>query len=493
MVHNYRFCDFTWNAWEGNFKNVLVHEKTHRKTSRKQNFKSTLLILAVVSLATLIVVQAPIQSFADVQAPKKQTKLGIDQTDIICKTDLVKVYRINIDKIDCFTISSVQKLTDRGLIKEIPKEKLELKESFKQVDPIGTITKVATLNQFGENNKFSSTFRTVEYLHVFEVCAKDKSIRAPQLLITSDSEAKTIKLAQKIIADKCYTTAAKIKATDPNSITASLTNKGMITDKLFKLEEKIADIKEKIAITKIKLATGSEEDISALPDEDKQKISLASTEIIQLRKELNQVKGELNKYLFVLHAPPQLKASEFLKQEFTFTGMAIEDTSVNIMTVTPQTLGTRSQENVTGDAKLYNVVFEACSGKEEVLRVPEVKITSDSEEKIVRIAEKIIANSCQMSTVKVNAMDTNSIKLIMADRSDISSNIIDLEKELGRLLGEQVKYQTELNQIVVQSQKDEDYEDKVSELSNSIIQLRKEIKDVKFRLYGSIYEVYKNP
>lgn len=37
MAYNCRHCNFTWNAWEGNFKNVLIHEKTHKKTSRKQD------------------------------------------------------------------------------------------------------------------------------------------------------------------------------------------------------------------------------------------------------------------------------------------------------------------------------------------------------------------------------------------------------------------------------------------------------------------------
>ena len=64
----------------------------------KINFKSTLLILSITSLTILIISQTPLQgAFADVSSPKKQTKIGIDQTDITCKTNLVKVYRINAD------------------------------------------------------------------------------------------------------------------------------------------------------------------------------------------------------------------------------------------------------------------------------------------------------------------------------------------------------------------------------------------------------------
>ena len=465
--------------------------KKYLLSVQKNSIKSMFLILTVVSLATLLIAQAPVQSFADVPSPKKQMQIGIDQTDVLCKANLVKVYRINADSINCFTPSSVQKLEEKGLIKEVPKDKLELKKSFRQNEPLGTITKVATLNQFGEERKFSSTYRTVEYIHVFEVCAKDKDIRAPEILVSSDSEVKTVKLAQKIKAEKCYTTSAKIKATDPNSVSTSLTNKGMITDKLAELEQKITEIKGKIAEAKKKLVPITNDNTSVINENEKQEIISTSDEIIQLRKDLNHAKGELNKYLFALHAPPQIKASEFTKQKLTFTGVPLGNTSVNILTTTEQVMGNKSQETAMKDIKTYNVVFEACTDKEG-LRVPEVKVTSDNDDKIVRIAEKIIANSCQMSTVKVNAMDPSSITLIIADRSDISSNIMDLEKEIERLAGEQAKYQTELNKIVVQSEKDTDYEKQVEELSEKIIQLRNEIKDTKFRLYGSIYEVYRN-
>ena len=469
----------------------MINQKRSKTQFPKITIRSTFLILTIASFAVLITIQAPIQSFADVPSPKKQTQIGIDQKDIICKTDLVKAYRINADSINCFTPSSIQKLEDRGLIKEIPQDILELKTSFRQNEPLGTITKVATLNQFGEERKFSSTYRVAEYLHVFEVCAKDKDIRAPEILISSDSEAKTVKLAQKIKAEKCYTTSAKIKATDPNSVSTSLTNKGMITDKLTELEQKIIDIKEKISQAKTKLGSTLKDNTSVIDENNKQETISISDEIIQLRKDLNQAKGELNKYLFALHAPPQIKASEFTKQKLTFTGAPLGNTSVNILTIIEQVMGSKSQVSAMSEIKTYNVVFEACTDKEG-LRVPEVKVASDSDDKIVRIAEKIIANSCQMSNVKVNAVDSDSIKLILADRSDISSNILDLEKEIERLTGELVKHQTELNKIVVQSEKDADYEKRVIELSENIIQLRNEIKDTKFRLYGSIYEVYRN-
>lgn len=465
--------------------------KITKLSMTNSNIKSTLLILSIVSLTVLIIAQAPSQAFADVSSPKKQTKIGIDHTDIICKANLVKVYRINADSTDCFKPSTAQKLMDKGIAKEIPKDKLEAKKSFKQNSPIGTVTSLSTVKQFGAEGKLSTNLRVVEYVHVFEVCANDKTIRAPEVLVKSDSEAKTVKLAQKIMANACYTSSAKIKATDPNSISASLTNKGAISDKLTELEAKVADIQQKLTVLKKSLPDITKQD-TAISEDAKKKTTDTTNEISKLRAELNLAKGELNKYLFALYAPPQLKASDVTKQKLTFTGVPIKDTSANIMSISKQVTGTKDQNSALGDLSLYNVVFEACTGK-DVLRAPEVKVTSDSEEKIIRISERIIANSCQMSAAKINAKDTKSITLEIANRADISVKITDLEKKIDALIEEQSKHQMSLNKIVVQSEKPLDYEQKVSELSAKIIQLRNEIRDAKFQLYGSMYEVYKKP
>ena len=446
----------------------------------------------MTSLVVLLVTQAPLQSFADVSSPKKQTKIGIDPTDIICKASLVKVYRIGADSTICLSPNSAQKLIDRGMAEEIPKDRLEAKKSFRQSTPIGTVTGISTVKQFGSEGRLSTDLRVTNYIHVFEVCAKDKNIRAPEVLVASDSESKKVKLSQKIMPDKCYTTSAKIKATNPGSITASLTNKGMITDKLTELETKIADLQQKLAATKKDFSGVAKQESTTLGDAEKIKITNAANEISKLRAELNQAKNELNKYLFALHAPTQLKASEFTKQKLTFTGVPLKDTSVNLMSITKQTSGTKDSSTTFGDLSVYNVVFEACTGK-DVLRAPEVRVTSDSDEKTVKVSERIIANTCLMSTAKISAKDTSSITLEIANRGDISVKITDLEKKIDSMLEEQVRHQTELNKLVVQSEKPVDYEKKVTELSNKITQLRNEIRDAKFQLYGSIYEVYKNP
>ncbi len=71
--------------------------------------------------------------------------------------------------------------------------------------------------------------------------------------------------------------------------------------------------------------------------------------------------------------------------------------------------------------------------------------------------------------------------------------ITDLEQKIDMLVEEQAKHQTELNKLAVLSEKPAYYEQKVTEHSNKIIQLRNEIREAKFQLYGSMCEVYKNP
>ena len=473
-------------------KYFLIYKMNKKTSMTKRDIRSAVLMLSIASLAIMIFAYVPSQAFADVSSPKKQIKMGIDQTDIICKASMVKVYRINADSVACVTPSSAQKLIEKEVVKEIPKDRLDAKKSFRQSLPIGTVTELATVKQFGDEGKTSSKNRVAEYVYVFEVCAKDKTIRAPEVLVRSDSETKTVKIAQKIMSDKCYTSSAKVKAAESGSISASLTNKGMITDKITELEAKVADIQQKLATLKKSLSGVTLKDASAISEDEKENISDTASEISKLRKELNLAKGELNKYLFALHSPPQLKATEFAKQKMTFTGVPLKDTSVSVMSVTKQVMGSKNQSSTFGAMATYNVVFEACAGK-DVLRAPEVRVSSDSEEKVIRIAERIISNSCQMSTAKINAEDTSSIELEVANRSDISAKITKMEKKIDSLKEEQLKHQTELNRLVSQTDKSADYQQKVIDISSKIIQLRNEIRDAKFQMFGSMYEVYKNP
>ena len=446
-----------------------------------RNMNSILLILTLASFTVLLTSQITTSAYADVVSPSKQVKIGLDKTDIVCKAHLVKVYRINADSLDCFTPKTAEKLIERGLAKDIPKDKLETKKTFRQNSPIGTITGFDVVKKFGSEGRMSTELRTVEYLYVFEVCAMEKTIRAPEILLTSDSQAKTVKLANKINANTCSTNTASIKATTPTSISASLTNKGVVTDKVTELEKNVADLQQKLSDLKKTFPK------SGTTLDDASMVSNTSDQIIKLRAELNLAKSELNKYLYTLHSP-QLPSSQFAKQKLSFTGVPLEGSSVKVLTISKQTAG-NINESAKGGVNLFNVVFEACSGN-DVIRAPEVRIKSDSQEKTIAIAERIIANSCQMSAGKINAVDTSSITLSMANRDNISAKIVELESTIGMLLDEQVTHQNALNKLVVLSEKPDNYEQQVSELSGKIIQLRNDMRDLKFELYGNLYQIY---
>lgn len=42
MIYNRRYCDFIWNRWGGDFNNVLIHEKTHKKTRSSMDALKTI-------------------------------------------------------------------------------------------------------------------------------------------------------------------------------------------------------------------------------------------------------------------------------------------------------------------------------------------------------------------------------------------------------------------------------------------------------------------
>ena len=67
---------------------------------------------------------------------------------------------------------------------------------------------------------------TTSYNYVFEVCSFDKQIKSPKIQVTSDSEKKIIQLQNKLQPNTCQTKSTIIKAISPNTIKATLLNKG---------------------------------------------------------------------------------------------------------------------------------------------------------------------------------------------------------------------------------------------------------------------------
>ncbi len=137
---------------------------------------------------------------------------------------------------------------------------------------------------------------------IFQVCAGDTIMRAPEVRISSDTEVKTVKLSKEILPESCRQTSAIIKATDSKTIKMEKVDKKNINIMITEVDEKILNIQSEITKKNAEL----EELIARIP-EDKSpshsvnaKINNIAVEISKLRNQLHDVKMEREKLLVFL-------------------------------------------------------------------------------------------------------------------------------------------------------------------------------------------------
>ncbi len=411
----------------------------------------------------------PLDSFADVISPKKQIQLQITSVQVSCKQGLVKVIKTTDNSPACVKPSTAEKLVKLGWAKQVDPNKIQSVKMRLQEPPLGEIKKVTLVKQYGEAGRLETTPRTVGYNFIFDACAFEKTIKAPQVLINSDSESKQIQLPTEILANSCQTSVIIIKAIDPDSIKGTLTNKGKITDQISEIQNKISSLQKQIADEKIKLISlvGQEK-----TNDLRSKVSESSKKIVDLRAQLNIAKGEYNTYLFALHVNPKTLAQ--FKKPLDFEGAKIEGVSIS-------TLETYRQIDSTDTPYGYNVVFEVCS-KDTVVRVPQVKITSDVETTIVNLADKIPNGTCQKSIGKIKADNPLKITYELGTSQKVSTNISDLQNSIDSLQKQLNSLREELSQLSRVAQKPTDYEFLVSELTDEIVDVRNKINANKAQL-----------
>lgn len=419
----------------------------------------------------------PSTVLADVLSPKKQTDLNVPTNKVICKEGLIKVIKKSNGKPACVTPNTAEKFEKRGIVEPIDKKTLE---TIKNRNPIGTVKKISVTKVFGDSGRLDLSPTTVAYNVIFEVCSSDKAIRAPEVLLSSDSEVKRIKLSNKILANSCEISAGTIRTTNLDSITATLINQGGITDRITSLENKIKELQEKLGGEKTNLATSAR--MSEKPTDYKQKVSDSTGKISELRKELNAAKEEYYRYLFSFYAK-STKISDY-KRPLSFSGLPIEGVLINKLSVTEQV-------GVMETPPLYNVVFEACAGN-NVVRAPQIEVSSDSGVVVVKLAEKILPNSCQMGTGKVKASDTESVSVSLKTSADLSEKIANLEKMISDLQGVIASDKSELNSLVrlAPEKRPVDFDQKVTELTAKIADLRNQINDTRTELYRILSQIY---
>ncbi len=428
---------------------------------------SSVLVFSLTAILFFSLLATP--SFADVIPPKQQMKLDYTSDQIICVEELVKIIKASSGNVACVKPVSAEKLSQMGWAKKLTDQKLEEIKTKKVAkgESSGIIKKVTTVKQFAKSIKAGTPTNITGYVYVFEACANSKIIRAPEIFVTSDSETKSVKLGSMIEPNSCYTSSVIIKAADPNSITATLLNKGGISEKITALETKITDLKSQITTIKKSIPKTAD---TVTPE------SLSS--IISLKKELKDTEDQLRRYLVALYIPPNTKVSK-IDIPKSLKGEPIIGMVTNLVSVTESIVKT---DSTNPDVKRYNVVFEACAGKDGI-RVPIITINSDSEAVDVKLINRIIPESCQVGIARINAIDSESIMPKISENSGISKQITDLEKRIDELQLQLGEKRTSLN-ILVSKQLDSVGEEQVTNFALEISDLRKELLETRIKLNG---------
>ena len=434
-------------------------------------------IFLIFALFAIFSIMIPSTVLADVLPPKKQTDLNVPAQKVICKEGLVKVIKKSNGNPVCVTPNTAEKFEKRGIVEPIDKNMLE---TVKNRSPIGTVKKISVTKVFGDSGRLDLSPTTVAYNVIFEVCSNERAIRAPEVLVSSDSEVKKIKLSNKIAANSCEISAGTIKTTNPDSISMTLINQGGITDRITTLENKIKDLQEKLDAEKSGLKTSSQ--MEEKPADYKQKVSESTGKITELRKELNAAKEEYYRYLFSFYAKSS-KIADY-KKPISFSGLPVEGVLVSKLSVTEQV-------GVMETPPLYNVVFEACAG-DMIVRAPQIEVGSDTGKITVKLADKIAANSCQMGTGKIKASDKNTVTVSLKTPAEISDKIASLEKMISDMQATIALDKTELNNLVrlAPEKRPADFDSKVTELTAKISDLRGKINDSRIELYRLLSQIY---
>ena len=425
-------------------------------------------LFAIFLGLVLLLGTMPSQSFADVISPRQQMKLDFTAEQIICAEGLVKITKNSSGKVACVKPFTAEKLAENGWAKQLSEKKIdEIKtKKLKKGEPAGTITKIATLKQLSVKPTAGVSTSISGYAYVFEACSATKLIKAPEIYVISDSETKNVKLGSSLKSGTCYTSSVIIKAADPNSISATLLNKGGISEKITTLETQIADLKNKIAEAKQKIPTS--DDQSPKPEN--------MSNIVSMKKDLKGLQDQLRRYLMVLYVPPNVKVSQ-IDIPKSITGKPLDGMSTSLVSVT-ESVSPTGLENT--DLQRFNVVFEACAGKESI-RLPIITVISDSDSVDVKLIDRIIPESCQVGVTRINALDSESISSTISGNSAVSSQIKSLETKIGQMESALADKRSELGDLV-SKKLDATTEPMVLKITLDISEMRADILENRVKL-----------
>ena len=405
-------------------------------------------------------------SFADVISPRKQMELNFTIDQVICAEGLVKITKKSTGNASCVKPATAEKLVENGWAMELSEQEIDeiAMKKIKKGESAGTIKKIATVKQTSSVPKAGVT----GYVYVFEACAISKIVQAPEVYVTSDSETRQVKLGSMLQPSSCYTSSVIIKAADPNSISGTLLNQGGISETISNLESQIATLKSDINAAKQKLPKAGEE---RKPNPDN------VTNIQTMKKELKDLQDQLRRYLMVLYAP-QTKISSVLDSKKSLTGKPLDEMSTSIVSLTESVA---APSGGAAELKRFNVIFEACAGKQAV-RLPIISVTSDSDSVDVKLIDKIIPESCQVGVTRINATDSESIELNI-NNSQISVVVSNLETEIDTLQNTLADKRSSLG-LLFSKKLDADGEKAAEQLALEISKLRTDLLETRAKLYS---------
>jgi hypothetical protein len=444
--------------------------------NQRINMKNISALFLIVVLITGV--GLPLNAFADVVSPKKQVTAGIGNDEVFCKANLYKIIKKSTGAASCVKPETAKKLIAKGWAKSVDIAKIDqFIQAIKDRTAIGTIKKQAVIKQAVTPGIASSNPGVSSYHVVFEVCAKESTIRLPEVIVSSDSETRYVKLAERIPANTCEINAAKIKAADKETIQLALANKGGVTAKITELENKVNSLSEMLTAERSKLSSrlAQAESTSGFVPEEKRLATLAD-----LRAQLNDAKSELNRYLFAHNMIPKVKAGD-LKVPTSIAGTPLQGIVVNKLSASPQLV----------EEGGYDVVFEICAG-DQIVRIPSVQVSSSIESKTVRLADKISPNSCQVSGAKIKADSADSITVTQGETIKKSLTATNLEQKIADLTKTLQAQKQSLKDLTHLNPRPDDFNEQASKITIKIIETRAEITLTKLQLYNFLNQVFEN-
>jgi len=137
----------------------------------------------------------------------------------------------------------------------------------------------------------------------------------------------------------------------------------------------------------------------------------------------------------------------------------------------------------------YDVVFEMCADK-QIVRVPVVTVKSDTETKQVKMADKIIQNTCQVTGAKIKATDPESIEVSLGDTAQKSITASELEKKISDLAESLQAEKQALKDLTHFAPRPADFNEQAAKITQKIIDLRNEINLAKAQLFNLLNQAY---